>query len=374
MDSTLARERRLAELFALPPTIFVASRDDLARRLRVEGDRDGAAAVKALRRPSVTAWVVNRLAHDLPAALASLAGLGEQQRRLVQRRAPAGEQRAAREAVREAVALLCTRAAALLAAEGLAGEAVTPRVAATLEALAAWGEREDRPRPGRLVAEIEPPGFEALLDLVVASPRPAGEEVPPSAAGAPDDGVLLGRRASPVPTNPARPQLVPPSGARREPGTPSAARPVSAQAARHDPAAADAEAAREAAAIRQAAHEARLATLAAAVASAREQRERLAADAAEVARATAAALAAVEVADREIERAREARAAAERSEAQALAAAAEAGRQLATLRELAELRDQQLALAATAVAARERELAALTGDGDAAPTANPDVG
>jgi hypothetical protein len=40
------------------------------------------------------------------------------------------------------------------------------RVTATLEALAAWGDTEGVPRAGRLTAELEPPGFDALAGLM----------------------------------------------------------------------------------------------------------------------------------------------------------------------------------------------------------------
>lgn len=47
------------ELYVGPPVEFVARRDELARRARVSGDRALAAAIKALRRPTVGAWYVN---------------------------------------------------------------------------------------------------------------------------------------------------------------------------------------------------------------------------------------------------------------------------------------------------------------------------
>lgn len=58
-------------LFAGDPSEFVAARDALAKARRVSGDREGAAAIKALRRPSVAAWYVN------VAARASLVSLRE---------------------------------------------------------------------------------------------------------------------------------------------------------------------------------------------------------------------------------------------------------------------------------------------------------
>src|SRR4051812_4233450 len=48
-------------LYALSPRDFTAARDERAAELRKAGDRDGAAAIKALRKPTVTAWLANQL-------------------------------------------------------------------------------------------------------------------------------------------------------------------------------------------------------------------------------------------------------------------------------------------------------------------------
>lgn len=42
----------------LPPEEFVAARDELAKRLKAEGDVARAATVKQLRKPTVTEWIV----------------------------------------------------------------------------------------------------------------------------------------------------------------------------------------------------------------------------------------------------------------------------------------------------------------------------
>src|SRR4051812_44776528 len=50
------------DLFALDPSEFTAARDRLVAELREAGDKGAAAEVKALRRPTVTAWALNQLA------------------------------------------------------------------------------------------------------------------------------------------------------------------------------------------------------------------------------------------------------------------------------------------------------------------------
>ena len=49
-------------LYGLPLDEFTAARGELASRLRQEGRRDEAAEVAGLRKPVVSAWVVNQLA------------------------------------------------------------------------------------------------------------------------------------------------------------------------------------------------------------------------------------------------------------------------------------------------------------------------
>ncbi len=75
------------ELYGLSPAEFTAARDDQARQARASGQRDEAAAIKKLARPTASAWLVNQLARTAPDAIARLAVVGaaleEAQRNLV---------------------------------------------------------------------------------------------------------------------------------------------------------------------------------------------------------------------------------------------------------------------------------------------------
>jgi phage-related minor tail protein len=77
------------------------------------------------------------------------------------------------EALRSALTDLTKRAAALLAESG---HPATPdlmrRITTTLEALATYGTQPGAPPAGRLTADVDPPGFEALSALV---PRSKGK-------------------------------------------------------------------------------------------------------------------------------------------------------------------------------------------------------
>jgi len=159
------------ELYRLPPEQFTAARDALAKRLRRDGDREGAADVAALRRPSVAAWLVNRLAEQSPDLLTQLVDLGPELAR-----AQTGSDAAA---LRE---LGAQRHALVEAVSGTAVEAggrpvsaaVREEVHATLDAALADPASAAAVRSGRLVRALSYAGF-GEVDLVgaVAPGRPA---------------------------------------------------------------------------------------------------------------------------------------------------------------------------------------------------------
>src|SRR5215216_183916 len=161
----------LAALYQLPLEQFVATRDQLARRLRAAGDRVTARQVAGLRRPPVSAWAANQLAHAAPNAVAELLEAGAALRR-AQQDALAGQPGAARQLrtatahLRAAITRLSARAETLLIRAGhAASDATLARLAATLQA-AATGDAATRAAlaQGRLPGALDPAGFG--LDLV----------------------------------------------------------------------------------------------------------------------------------------------------------------------------------------------------------------
>src|SRR5438034_1483998 len=64
-------------LYGLPLEEFVPARDALARELRGAGRRDEAAAVAALRKPSVAAWAANQAVRSQPKAARELWAAGD---------------------------------------------------------------------------------------------------------------------------------------------------------------------------------------------------------------------------------------------------------------------------------------------------------
>ncbi|WP_371681019.1 hypothetical protein [Streptomyces sp. NBC_01276] len=74
-----------SELRALRPAEFTAARDEYAARARKTGDRQLAAAIAALRKPTLAAWTAALLARSRPKEAHGLAELGEALRAAHQR-------------------------------------------------------------------------------------------------------------------------------------------------------------------------------------------------------------------------------------------------------------------------------------------------
>ena len=158
------------ELYALPPEEFTAARD---RAAKAAGDRDRAKQLKALRRPSVSAWLVNLLAVNEGDLLEQLIALGpalaqaQAQGRGDELRELGAQRRELVEAVTESAVALGERPVTA---------AVRAEVAATLDAALADPGAAEAVRSGRLVRPLSYAGFgDVDLDGAVAlsSARPA---------------------------------------------------------------------------------------------------------------------------------------------------------------------------------------------------------
>jgi len=297
-------DEELDRLYAGPPGEFTAERDRLAKALRKDGEKERAAAVGRLRRPTRLAAALNTIARADPTGLGRLieasARLAEAQEDVLKGRGDAAGLRDAERAEREALEPLIAGAgddASALAAALRAGA----RSPAGREPLRrGWLSREPEPDAGGLFAMGAPPARQL-----------AREETPEATPP---------RRQS-TPTREPEPEPDPETPARLERAKEAldAAR-AAAEEAEAEHAGAEA-AAGEAAEVRRAAEEARDAARAAAEESARRAAE-------DAERAEAAARAAEEAGERaEAEEAR-AKASAERRDAarEALAAAEAAAR------------------------------------------------
>jgi hypothetical protein len=184
-------EKDLDALFSLPLAEFTAARNALATRLKKAGSVDGAEHVKALVKPPLSAWAVNQLYWRHADAFKELIAAGKR----------LGSAQASQLAGRTADlrGLLAERREMLSnlvrLAETILRDSVhnpTPdivrRITATLEALSTTSSLENAPRPGRLTADVDPPGFESLAALV---PAPSESRVAPRQKTEHQDAVAL---------------------------------------------------------------------------------------------------------------------------------------------------------------------------------------
>jgi hypothetical protein len=65
-------------LYAAPAADFIATRNELAKQLKADGDQLGSTRLKAMRKPTVAAWVANLVARSLPDELDDLLALGDE--------------------------------------------------------------------------------------------------------------------------------------------------------------------------------------------------------------------------------------------------------------------------------------------------------
>jgi hypothetical protein len=159
------------ELYALPAGEFVAARNALAKRLRGEKHKAEAAEVAALRKPTVVAASLNRVARDKADAVAVLIdaahGVADAQREVMSG-GDAKALRAAAAAQRGALAEVAD------AAVRIAGANNADAVSATLDAALADEGLTERLRAGTLTETLDAPagfGFGPDAESTSAVPR-----------------------------------------------------------------------------------------------------------------------------------------------------------------------------------------------------------
>jgi hypothetical protein len=177
-------------LYAGPREAFVRERDAMAKARAAAGDAEGAARIRGLRKPTVPAWALDRLAHEDPEAVRDLVALGERLR-TAQRRALSGGDaealRAALEERRRKVAALTRRASEILEKAGIGAASHRGDLVATLEAAAADEESAAALLAGALATALRPPsafdeqGLRVLEGGRRAEPRTATPAPEPSA-------------------------------------------------------------------------------------------------------------------------------------------------------------------------------------------------
>ncbi len=176
-------EGELDRLYGLPLEEFIPAREALAKRAREEGQRAIAGRIKALRKPTVSAWVVNRLARENELDIARLLKAGEQLAE-AQLAAVAGKDAGAflqtRADEQRALTRLAAVAREITKREGI-GAGALERVTQTLRAAATTEEGRQLLEQGRLTEDLEPQGFEAFARVFPKPRRAAGRKGMPQA-------------------------------------------------------------------------------------------------------------------------------------------------------------------------------------------------
>ncbi|KOS56637.1 hypothetical protein [Rhodococcus rhodochrous] len=176
------------ELYGLDPGEFTAARNEYVARARGAGDRELAAAVGRLRKPTVSAWLVNLLVREKPEEITALLGLGDALRS-AQRQLSGAELRRLSTQRRRVIGALEKTASRLAAEHGRrASEAALREVGQTLHAALAEAELAEQVRGGRLETPLDYSGFGPVgLSVVPSAPER-------KAAGADDTGAQEAER------------------------------------------------------------------------------------------------------------------------------------------------------------------------------------
>jgi hypothetical protein len=182
------------ELYSLPPGEFTSTRDLRAAEARRAGDRELAASIKGLKRPTASAWLVNQLVRKHPGDVSDLLELGAAMRQAQEQLA--GDQlRQLSLQRRRAISELVRAAGALArASKQPLGAQPERELQATLEAGVADAGAAEAVRSGRLTAALAPGGLGSAEAPPVAQ-SPPGKSAPQAPAKGPGPA---GRRRSPA--------------------------------------------------------------------------------------------------------------------------------------------------------------------------------
>lgn len=144
-----------------------------AKELRADGRREDAAAAAKLPKPSVAAWIVNRLARQEADRMGELLDAGATLREIQLGAGSAADLRAAGEAQEAALRALMRAGESVASRRGSATAATLERVRETLHAAALDAEIAERVRRGVLVREERAVGFPMGLSIPDDRRRPA---------------------------------------------------------------------------------------------------------------------------------------------------------------------------------------------------------
>ncbi|MEV8554112.1 hypothetical protein AB0L04_30400 [Streptomyces glaucescens] len=200
-------EAVLDGLYTVPPSGFVARREELAAAARTAGRAEDSRRIRAARRPTLAAWAANLLLRQEPDDSRRLLELGEGLREAYRTLDPAALKDLS--AQRRRIVTALTRQAARLAEQAghRLSAAAQQDVSATLHAVLADPGAAEQWAGGRLTGALDPPsdfvssGPDAAAITATARPKAArtagrpAKEPARAAAPAPEDELAERRRA-----------------------------------------------------------------------------------------------------------------------------------------------------------------------------------
>ena len=162
-----------ARLYGADLDEFVKERAAAVKELRSEGRRDDAAVVAKLAKPSVAAWIVNRVAHDEPGLVDDLLDAGARVRDVQLGAGSATDLRTAAEEQEAALRAVMRKAEKAAAARGSSTPATLEKVRETLRAGALDADLAEQVRRGVLVRDQRAVGFPLGVAVPAERRRPA---------------------------------------------------------------------------------------------------------------------------------------------------------------------------------------------------------
>ena len=163
----MAIDDRIQDLYALPLDDFTSGRNELADELKADGDKEGSAQIRKLRKPSLSAWAVNQVARLYADDLSELASLRESLRSP----GSAKDMRAASTRRHQLISDLVDKARGVLEGAGHAASNHTlGEVSSTL--YGASDEQWDAVEDGTITRALEASGFDDASELVWGVAQP----------------------------------------------------------------------------------------------------------------------------------------------------------------------------------------------------------
>jgi hypothetical protein len=176
-------ESALLTVYRGPLEEFIARRDTLAKQLRAAKRRDDADRVKALRKPSRTAWVLDMIVHEDPAAIEQLVEAID----TAQTVQSGADLRAAMDTIRSAVRATAAAGARVAIRAGQPIDANA--LAMALHAVIGETKAFDDLRAGRLVDVPDGGGLDILAALPTMAPPPPRQPLAtPARRPSPNEG------------------------------------------------------------------------------------------------------------------------------------------------------------------------------------------